>query len=91
MFRNLPSLHTICAIFRFKDTRGYTRRAHQMKYLTEGRFDKAWGGVARLEWRNRFFTLGMHERGLGLEHVSEWMHEAPARMGEPFGRELARQ
>lgn len=59
--------------------------------LAEGRFDKGWGGVARLEWRSRFFAPGMHKRGLRLEHVSEWMPEAPARLGELLGRELARQ
>ena len=52
----------------------------EMKYLTEGRFDKAWGGIASLGLALPVLWTGMRQRGLELEHVGKWMAEAPARL-----------
>ncbi|HET6168636.1 MAG TPA: allantoinase AllB [Terracidiphilus sp.] len=52
----------------------------EMKYLIEGRWDKAWGGIASLGLALPVIWTGMARRGLGLERIGEWMSAAPARL-----------
>lgn len=58
----------------------------EMKYLVEGRFDKAWGGIASLGLALPVLWTGMRQRGLGLERVAEWMGKAPARLAGLEGK-----
>jgi allantoinase len=52
----------------------------KMKWLEEGDFGKAWGGVASLSIAASVVWTGMRERGLSLGRLSQWMSSAPARL-----------
>ncbi|MGA8729896.1 MAG: allantoinase AllB, partial [Terracidiphilus sp.] len=58
----------------------------EMKYLIEGRWDKAWGGIASLGLALPVLWTGMTRRGLGLERIGAWMARAPARLAGLEGR-----
>ena len=53
-----------------------------MKCRDEGRFDKAWGGIASLGLALPAVWKMMHGRGTKLESVSRWMAAAPARLAD---------
>jgi allantoinase len=57
-----------------------------MKCRDEGRFDKAWGGIASLGLALPVMWTAMKRRGIALEHVGEWMAEAPARLADLEGQ-----
>ena len=58
----------------------------EMKYLIEGRWDKAWGGIASLGLALPVLWTGMCQRALPLERVGEWMSAAPARLARLEGQ-----
>ena len=60
-----------------------------MKCRDEGRFDKAWGGIASLGLALPAVWKVMHSRGMKLEAISRWMAAAPARLGGLAGRKGA--
>ena len=51
-----------------------------MKGREEGRFDKAWGGIASLGLALPAMWKVMHGRGTKLEAMARWMAAAPARL-----------
>ena len=51
-----------------------------MKGREEGRWDRAWGGIAGLGLALPVFWTAMARRGFKLEKVGEWMAAAPARL-----------
>ena len=57
-----------------------------MKRRDEGRWDRAWGGIASLGLALPVIWTGMRERGLKLERIGEWMVAAPARLAGLTGR-----
>ena len=57
-----------------------------MKHRGEGRFDKAWGGIACLGLALPVMWTAMKRRGITLEYVGEWMAEAPARLADLEGQ-----
>ena len=56
----------------------------EMKRRDPGRWDLAWGGIASLGLALSVLWTGMHERGIGVERIAEWMAAAPAKLA---GRE----
>jgi allantoinase len=52
----------------------------EMKRRDEGRFDKAWGGIASLGLALPAVWKVMHSRGVNLESIAKWMASAPARL-----------
>jgi len=60
-----------------------------MKCREEGRFDKAWGGIASLGLALPAVWKVMHSRGVKLESMAKWMASAPARLGGLEGRKGA--
>jgi allantoinase len=50
----------------------------EMKQLSEGRFDLAWGGIASLSVALSAVWTGARQHGFELEDVSRWMSSAPA-------------
>jgi allantoinase len=54
-----------------------------------GRFDKAWGGIASLGLALPVVWTGMHQRGIGIERIAEWMAAAPARLAGLQGQKGA--
>jgi allantoinase len=52
----------------------------EMKCREEGRFDKAWGGIASLGLALPAVWKVMHGRGVRLESVAKWMASAPAKL-----------
>jgi allantoinase len=58
----------------------------EMKHRQEGRFDKAWGGIASLGLALPVLWTAMEERGLPLEHIGKWMGSGPARLAGLAGR-----
>jgi allantoinase len=58
----------------------------EMKCRDEGRFDKAWGGIASLGLALPVMWTAMKRRGIALEYVGEWMAEAPARLADLDGQ-----
>ncbi len=58
----------------------------EMKYLIEGRWDKAWGGILSLGLALPVLWTGMHQRALPLERAGEWMSAAPARLAGLAGQ-----
>ncbi len=52
----------------------------------EGRWDQAWGGIASLGLALPVIWTALHQRGLKLERVGEWMATAPARLAGFAGR-----
>ena len=57
-----------------------------MKRRDEGRWDRAWGGIASLGLALPIIWTGMRKRGLKLERIGEWMVAAPARLAGLTGR-----
>lgn len=51
-----------------------------MKRREEGRWDRAWGGIASLGPALSVLWTGIKQRGLVLERVAEWMAAGPARL-----------
>ncbi len=52
----------------------------EMKRREEGRWDRAWGGIASLGLALPVLWTAMEQRGLPLEHIGEWMGAGPARL-----------
>jgi allantoinase len=59
------------------------------KCREEGRFDKAWGGIASLGLALPAIWRVMHGRGAKLESMAQWMALAPARLASFEGRKGA--
>ena len=57
-----------------------------MKGRDEGRWDRAWGGIAGLGLALPVFWTAMARRGFKLEKLGEWMAAAPARLAGFAGR-----
>ena len=51
-----------------------------LKCLETGDFVDAWGGIASLQVSLPVIWTGARARGLGVEHLAEWMAAAPARL-----------
>ena len=51
-----------------------------LKCLETGDFVDAWGGIASLQVSLPVMWTGARARGLGVEHLAEWMAAAPARL-----------
>jgi allantoinase len=60
-----------------------------LKCKEEGRFDKAWGGIASLGLALPVVWTGMRQRGIALNRVGEWMAAAPARLAGMSARKGA--
>jgi allantoinase len=60
-----------------------------MKRREEGRWDRAWGGIASLGLALPVFWTGMCERGLGLECLAKWMAAGPAKLAGLDGKKGA--
>ena len=66
-----------------------------LKNRKEGRFDRAWGGVASLGLALSVVWTGLEERGGGLELLAKWLSSEPARLAgldqseREFGRKGA--
>ncbi len=58
----------------------------EMKRREEGRWDKAWGGIASLGLALPVLWTAMKQRGIALERIGEWMAAAPARLAGISGR-----
>jgi len=58
----------------------------EMKRREEGRWDKAWGGIASLGLALPVLWTGMKQRGINLERIGGWMAAAPARLAGMSGR-----
>jgi allantoinase len=58
----------------------------EMKRVGEGRFDKAWGGIASLSVALPVVWTDAVRRGFGMEDVVRWMAEAPAALAGLSGR-----
>ncbi|HWA93489.1 MAG TPA: allantoinase AllB [Terracidiphilus sp.] len=58
----------------------------EMKDREEGRFDKAWGGIASLGLALPVMWTGMLERGFRLDRIATWMAEKPAQLAGLSGR-----
>jgi allantoinase len=52
----------------------------EMKAAGEGRFDRAWGGIASLSLGASVVWSGLQARGLGLDRLARLMAAAPARL-----------
>ena len=50
----------------------------EMKRAEDGRFDLAWGGIARLSVALPVVWTECLRRGFGLEEIARWMSSAPA-------------
>ncbi len=50
----------------------------EMKRMGEGRFDRAWGGIAGLSVALQVIYTECLQRGFGLEEIARWMSSAPA-------------
>jgi len=62
-----------------------------MKRREEGRWDKAWGGIASLGLALPVLWTGMRQRGIGIERIGAWMAAAPAKLAGLEGRKGAIQ
>jgi len=58
----------------------------ELKRREEGRWDKAWGGIASLGLALPVLWTGMKQRGVGIGRIGEWMAGAPARLAGLVGR-----
>jgi allantoinase len=58
----------------------------EMKRVDEGRFDRAWGGIASLSVALPVVWGDAVRRGFGLEDLARWMAEAPAARAGLSGR-----
>ncbi|MDE3202230.1 MAG: allantoinase AllB [Acidobacteriota bacterium] len=61
----------------------------EMKDREEGRFDKAWGGIASLGLALPVMWTGMCQRGIQLDRIAAWMAEKPAQLAGLRGRKGA--
>jgi allantoinase len=61
----------------------------EMKSGDTRRFDQAWGGIASLGLALPVVWTGLQQRGGGLELLSKWMAEEPARLAGLTGRKGA--
>lgn len=61
----------------------------EMKGREEGRWDRAWGGIASLGLALQIVWTNMSRRGLGLECLTKWMGAGPARLAGLTGRKGA--
>jgi allantoinase len=52
----------------------------------DGRWDRAWGGIASLGLALPVVWSAMQQRGIRLERIGEWMAAAPARLAGLAGR-----
>ena len=56
----------------------------EMKHREEGRFDRAWGGIASLGLALPAMWTALHQRGFGTtqaaERIGKWMAAGPARL-----------
>jgi len=52
----------------------------EMKRLTEGNFQTAWGGIASLSVALPVMYTEAHARGFALTDIARWMAEAPAKL-----------
>lgn len=50
----------------------------EMKRFDEGRFDRAWGGIASLSTALSVMWTEIAQRGMGLQEIARWMCAAPA-------------
>jgi len=60
-----------------------------MKRHEEGRWDRAWGGIASLGLALPVLWAGMAQRGLALERIGTWMASATARLAGLAGKKGA--
>ena len=51
-----------------------------MKHREEGRWDRAWGGIASLGLALPVIWTEMSRREIGILHLVQWMATAPARL-----------
>ena len=61
----------------------------ELKRREEGRWDKAWGGIASVGLALPVLWTGMKQRGVGLEHIGRWLAAAPAKLAGLEGRKGA--
>lgn len=61
----------------------------EMKRQEEGRFDRAWGGIASLSVALPVMWTGMRARGFGLGDLARLMAEQPAALAQLKGRKGA--
>lgn len=52
----------------------------EMKRTASGDFMRAWGGISSLQLRLPVMWTLMRERGLSINHLVEWLTQAPARL-----------
>jgi allantoinase len=52
----------------------------EMKRREEGRWDKAWGGIASIGLALPVLWTGMQQRGICIESIGSWMAAAPAKL-----------
>ncbi len=57
-----------------------------MKCREQGRWDRAWGGIASLGLALPLIWTEMHRRGLGIDRLARWMATAPAALAGFTGR-----
>lgn len=60
--------------------------APHLKLLEKGDFEKAWGGIAGLQFGLSAVWQGASERGLDLSHLVRWLAERPAALVGLSGR-----
>lgn len=58
----------------------------ELKRREEGRWNKAWGGIASLGLALPVLWTGMRQRGIGIEHIGKWMAAGPAKLAGLEGR-----
>ncbi len=63
----------------------------ELKKLTAGSFDDAWGGIASLQLGFSVIWTEAHARGIPFETVVGWMASAPAKLAGLEGRKGALQ
>jgi allantoinase len=61
----------------------------ELKNKAEGRFDRAWGGIASLGLALPVVWTGLSERGGGLELLTRWLASEPARLAGLAGQKGA--
>ncbi len=60
-----------------------------MKRAEDGRWDRAWGGIASLGLALPVLWTGMSRRGIAIERVAQWLAAAPVRLAGLSGRKGA--
>jgi allantoinase len=60
-----------------------------LKRREEGRWDKAWGGIASLGLALPVVWTGMRQRGLPIDRIGAWLAAAPAKLAGMEGRKGA--